>query len=452
VPKGLTLQFLATGTFSDATTQVITVDSSWASDAASVASVSDAEGSKGLATAVAVGSANISATLDGVSNATLMTVTVPQLQSITVTPANPSLLTLSSVAFKAVGNYSDGTSPDITSQVTWGSSNTASSTITASGTASTLLTGTATISASLGAVTGSTTLKATGGNLSSIVVSPLTSILVVNDSTTHTTALISATGTFSNGAIRDITGAVGVAWSTANANYVSAPVPTGNLAWLVPVAVTPTGTPINVTATSGTLTPSSCAVTVTAPALPLRSITISAIDANLTSATGVIAGTSSPLTATAVFSDGTSQDITASAAWTSDSSTITVNNTGRTKGRVTGSAAGSATITATYGGTSNTAIVKVRTAPVLQSLTINSGSAAVIAGNQSRFTATALFSDTTQVDVTELATWSIANTNVAILADSQNQPGQVVFVDSGATTLAATFSTKSATPVTITVP
>ncbi|HLO27159.1 MAG TPA: Ig-like domain-containing protein, partial [Geobacteraceae bacterium] len=72
-------------------------------------------------------------------------------------------------------------------------------------------------------------------------------------------------------------------------------------------------------------------------------------------------------------------------------------------------------------------------------------------GNQVPFTATATFTDATTRDVTEDATWTIDKTNVATFADSQNQPGQVVGVDSGLATLTASFGGKSQNVI-LTVP
>ncbi len=69
---GQTLQFTATGTYDDSSTSDITGSVSWASDNAGVASIN----ATGVASGVAVGSADISASQDGVgSNSITLTVT-----------------------------------------------------------------------------------------------------------------------------------------------------------------------------------------------------------------------------------------------------------------------------------------------------------------------------------------------------------------------------------------
>jgi hypothetical protein len=439
--KGLTTQLSVLGTFSDGTTQDLNFDADWASTAPAVATVSNSAAGKGFVQAVAVGTTTITATFSGTSGSTLLTVKEPVLQSITVTPVNPSLLSLSSGIFKVTGNYSDGSTPDITSQASLSSSNTAIATIDGSGAVTTLLQGTTTISASMNGVTGTSNLRVTGGNLTGITLTPATVTLVKG-----TVGRIKATGTFISGntsSVRDITGAV--TWTPANTDIVTVTTPGGNVAWLSPVTVTPVSVPTTVTAKHGTVT-AAATLTVTAPQLQLITISPTTLD--------LAAGTGSRLSVQATF-NGEIHDVTANANWTSRAETIaTVGNADLAdKGRVKGVAAGITTISASYGGlTAQFPATVTVTQRLLQSLTI-SGPSSITAGNQVAFTALATYSDGTSRDVTEAdgTTWSIDNSNVAIPADSRNQPGQVVAVDSGLATLTASFGDKTQ-KVTITVP
>ena len=439
VPKGLSTQFKATGTFSDATkqdittTQDITFDSVWDSSVPTVATISNDPAGKGLARAIAVGMSTISATFDSKSAGTTMEVTVPQLLSITVTPANPSILSISNLSFTAIGTYSDGTTPDITSLVSWKSSDTSYASISSGGAAKTLAPGTATISATLG-VSGTSSLKVTGGrlNVGGIVITPANPRLAKD-----TTTRITATGSFSNGTTRDITGAVD--WTVADTAKATVVIAGGNLAWLNTLATSST----IITATSGEIYNTTTLAVVTPV---LQSITI-----NPTSAVDPPVGTSSRFTVNANFTDSTTQDVTYSAVWSSnDSAVATVGTTGLAKGRVSAIAAGSATISAMYGGRTVTAPVTVKYLS-LQSLAISTLLTSYTSGAQVMYTTTASYTNGTSKDVTEDTTWVIDKPYVAILADSLNQPGQVVAVDSGTATLTATFGGKSPT-VKITVP
>jgi hypothetical protein len=75
IVDGTTRQFTATGTYSDGTTQNLTTSVTWNSLTAGVATISNAAGSKGLATSVAVGSTTITATLGGIVGTAALTVT-----------------------------------------------------------------------------------------------------------------------------------------------------------------------------------------------------------------------------------------------------------------------------------------------------------------------------------------------------------------------------------------
>ena len=129
VPNGETEQFTATGTYSDNSTQNLTSQVTWASATTSVATISNASGSQGLATGVAMGPSTISATLNGVAGSTVLTVSAAVLQSIAVSPANPSVPKGETEQFTATGTYSDNSTQNLTSQVTWASATTSVATI-----------------------------------------------------------------------------------------------------------------------------------------------------------------------------------------------------------------------------------------------------------------------------------------------------------------------------------
>ena len=81
---------------------------------------------------------------------------VATLQSIAVTPAKPTLSVNGKLSFIAIGTYSDGSTQNLTSSVTWSSDTPSVATITSAGGATGVSQGTATISATLGAVKGTT--------------------------------------------------------------------------------------------------------------------------------------------------------------------------------------------------------------------------------------------------------------------------------------------------------
>ncbi|WP_191965624.1 Ig-like domain-containing protein [Oryzomonas sagensis] len=433
--KGLTTQFAAAGTFSDGSRQDLTFDAAWASSDATVASVSDAaDDTKGLATALAAGTTTISATFGGISGTALLTATAPVLQSIAVSPGTPSVLSLTKTTFTATGTYSDGTTGDITGQVAWGSSNTNTAPAPTAGTTVTSAPGTTTISAALGSVRGTTTLTVTGGTLTSFSISPNSQTLVKG-----TMGRISATGVFSNGTTRDITGAL--TWTVDFTSRATLTAPSGNVMWASALA----SGAVTITADSASLR-RTATVTVTAPSLNHLAIAPASL--------GLTKGSTGRFALTAIFNDGTSQDVTDSAAWSSNATSVaTVGTAGLASGQVTAVAAGTATVTATYGGTTITATVTA-TAKTPKSLAITPGSTTttLAIGTATSFTATVTYSDNTTADVTKDTVWTTSDANVAIPADSQQLPGQIMGVDSGTATLTATFGGITAPTVTVKVP
>ena len=86
ISLGTTLQFSATGTFSDSTTQDLTTSATWSSSATSVATISNAAGSIGNATAVGAGTTTIMATSGGHPGSTTLTVTGGGAGQVNVLP------------------------------------------------------------------------------------------------------------------------------------------------------------------------------------------------------------------------------------------------------------------------------------------------------------------------------------------------------------------------------
>ena len=159
---GATQQFVATGTYTNGTSQNITASVTWASSDTAVATISNAAGSHGHATSVGQGSSVVSAAAGAISGSTTLTVTAAALTSLTVSPANPTVALGGMTQFTAIAGYSNGTSVDVSAQVLWSSSNPAVATISNApgsyGLATSVTQGTATITAMFETFSGSSVL------------------------------------------------------------------------------------------------------------------------------------------------------------------------------------------------------------------------------------------------------------------------------------------------------
>ena len=212
IPIGAAQQFTATGHFSDNSTENITSQVAWASATPSVATIS----ATGLARAAATGTSSITAGFAGITGTAMLTVTPgPILQSIAVTPANPSLVAGATEPFTAIGSFSDRSTENITNEVSWASATPSVATISSTGLARAVALGSSSITASLGGVTGSTVLTVTPTPvLLSIKVTPANPHIGVGASEQFI-----ATGSFSDNSTENLTSEV--TWASATPSVAS---------------------------------------------------------------------------------------------------------------------------------------------------------------------------------------------------------------------------------------
>ena len=190
IKVGAQQQFTATGTLSDHTTKDLTSQVTWSSGTTATATIS----AGGNATAVAGGTSTITATMNGISGSTILTVV--SLSSIAVTPLNPSIPLGLPQQFTATGTFSDNSTQDITTQVTWNSATLAVATISTAGLASTLTVGTSVITASLGSITSPpSTLTVVGAVRVSVQITPANPTIAVGQTENFTAAILLSDGT-----------------------------------------------------------------------------------------------------------------------------------------------------------------------------------------------------------------------------------------------------------------
>ncbi len=218
VPRGQSQAFTATGNYSDSSTLDITDSVVWTSSNTAVATISNVDGSRGTASTLATGATTITASLDAVMGTSNLTVTSAVVTSITVSPATRTIARGLTQQYQAIGTYSDGSTADITSLVTWSSLNVSVATVSnvsgSEGLASTIAIGTATIRAQYNAITKDSTLTVTAASLVSISVTPAGA--QINQGTTQQ---FTATGTYTDGSTSNMT--TMVVWSSSAASVAT---------------------------------------------------------------------------------------------------------------------------------------------------------------------------------------------------------------------------------------
>lgn len=329
--SGTTQQLTATGYYTDLSTQNITGSVAWSSNNSAIAGVD----SSGRVSAIAAGSTVIRAASGAVSADVNVNVTTATLQSITISPVNPTKPKGRTQQFTATGSYDNGQNYNITNSVTWTSFTPAAVSIgSTTGLATAAGEGSSTITASLGAVTSNTaTMTVTAPVVDSVSVTPANLSLAKG-----LTQQFNVNGTYSDGTVLNLNNTA--VWSSLNAIFASV-----NATGLVTAANTGTAT---IQAVYNSLI-GQAAVTVTPP--QLTTLVISPAGST------VERGNTLQLTAMGSYTDSTTQNLSNTVAWSSSNPAVATINA---SGLVTTFTAGSTTITAAKDGVSNSTGVTVQ--------------------------------------------------------------------------------------------
>ena len=206
---GTTVGLVATGVFSDGSKQDVSDIATWTSSDGTIASVTVASAGVALA-GLKPGSATITAALLKVSTSVSVTVTTAVVESIGITPSHPTIPVGITSQFQATATYSDNSTQDVSAQAVWNVSDASIATVSAPGDLSTKAMGSVDVQATLGGVSGTTTVIVMGTMLESIKVTPATATVPAGIPQQFT-----AMGTYSDGTVVDITQSV--SWSTDGA-------------------------------------------------------------------------------------------------------------------------------------------------------------------------------------------------------------------------------------------
>lgn len=195
LPQGVQQQYIAMGQFSNGATNLsfdMTAQITWSSSDINKITISNAVGSRGLATALAIGTADINATIGGSSGSTQVSVTAASLSRIEISAAQTSVPAGNKLQLKATGIYLDNSVFDLSSQVNWSTSNENIATIDSNGLLTTHTAGTVEISLSFQGQTASFEIDVSDATLTRIEVSPSNERLTVGETLQlHTTAIYS---------------------------------------------------------------------------------------------------------------------------------------------------------------------------------------------------------------------------------------------------------------------
>jgi len=165
----------------------------------------------------------------------------PTLTTLTVTPVTPSVVAGSTLQLTATGTYDDGSSKNVSGTASWSTSDATIATVNTAGLLTGIAQGTATITASSGAISGTTTATIQVAGLQSITLTPSHPSIK-----SGVTQQFIATAHLADGSTPDISSSA--TWTSSDTN--TATIDATGLATALTVASTSTTT---ITATSGTV-------------------------------------------------------------------------------------------------------------------------------------------------------------------------------------------------------
>ncbi|MFY9978283.1 MAG: Ig-like domain-containing protein [Candidatus Sulfotelmatobacter sp.] len=331
----------------------------------------------------------------------------PSLVSIAVTSASGSITAGQSEQLTATAKYSDGSTKNVTSSVSWSSSSAGIAAVSKSGLVTAVTAGQVKIIATLDVITGSMSFNVTH---------TLVSISVISSGNVYSTSVgsslqFNAFANYNDGTSSNVTGSA--VW-TSNAMAIASISSSG---LLKPVAVGNAQIQANYSEMTGFAN-----VSVTDNLLWLS------INA---SSNGVNVGSSLQLIAMGTYQDGKPARAVSGVIWSSSAANLaSVNNAGL----VAGLKGGTVTVTASIGPLS--ASIRLSVSPVLQAIALSPVGPALQVGGQQQFHALGNYNDGSTQDLTNIAQWSASDANTA----SATVGGLVTGVSAGLVTISASVT------------
>jgi hypothetical protein len=318
------------------------------------------------------------------------------LSSITVSPANATIAQGTTQAFSATGNYSDGSTKDLTATAHWScllpDMATVSSNSPTQGLATGISPGTVVISASSGSFSNSSQLTISGATVTSLAITPVTTTIGFENQQQY-----KAVATFSDMSTQDVT-------NQANWTIPGGPFITAYSGLAIGYSL---GTMFDVSASFGGQSTS------TSPIPPTLNVDLSNLVSVAVLPASPMVANNTPITFSVIgtFNDGSTRDITSLATWLSSDDTVATNFGALPN--VFSVAASSvpavATITASFGTVSTLAPSTTLTVSdaTLQSIALSPTNASIASGTRVTYTAVGTFSDGSTQDLSSIVKWSV---------------------------------------------
>ena len=417
--EGVSAEVNVTAIFSDNSKQNVSDQVSWLNTDSDVAQV---DNGAFVVRGLSEGQAMLTANLSGEQASLTVDVTGAELVSLALSPINATIPLGLSQQYTAQGTYTDGSVQDLSSEVTWLTSNESvaliSNNASLKGLAETQALGSATISAVLGDIEQQTSLGVDDAVLNSLEIQPANQTVA-----NGTEAPITALGYYSDGSVVDVTSRA--LWNTTSADVVD--IVSANEGVVASLAE-------GAALISAELDDISALANISVTAATLESIAIQLDNTNLPS------GMRQQLSAVGTFSDASTRDISQQVTWQSSNVALaTVSNAIGEAGLLRAVQTGEVSISATLGVVVAQVSVDITDA-VLTSLSITLPEAEMNVKTTQQARVSAVYSDSSTQDVTAQVDWLSSNSEIASIGNNQSDKGRVSALSIGTVNLSASLN------------
>ncbi|QFU21611.1 Ig-like domain-containing protein [Shewanella eurypsychrophilus] len=421
---GLTQAFKAVALFADSHKQDVTRYTDWSTSEPTVATISNEELTKGLATGVMPGTTQVLGSYASMTAQAQLVVLDSAVEKLVISPVDVSFPVGTGQQYRADLIFEDGLSMDVTAQSSWQSSVTAVASMNSEARLLGLEVGVTQVSASLifadVNVSDSTSATVTQSVMTQLVVSPDNLVKPIG-----TQGDYSATAYYSDGSTADVTH--DAIWSVDDKS-IAVIVESGEMAGHATAVSAGT---LTVTAAFEGL---SGVVNAEVTDAVIESIELTPLD-YITPA-----GTQVKYTSRARFSDASVHDITLLGYWqSSELSVANIGISGAKAGVAHAKAVGVTEISIDYMGLKQTTTLTVTDAAV-SGLQVTPKNLRKPQGTRGQYSAIANYTDGHTQDVTSIATWSSANSNIVSIVTSGINGGYATANDVGTTVIQATYA------------
>ncbi|KGJ97652.1 beta strand repeat-containing protein [Colwellia psychrerythraea] len=429
-PVGKIGVYRAAAYFSDGSVIDVTREASWQVADETIGSIVGSGIFAGDSIALSPGKTTISASLLSVSDSTNVEVSTAEIKAISLSPQNATTPVGTAINYQAFAFYSDGSKRDITQFGAWSSSKPSVAAINfvgaQSGQATAFVVGTTDITITFDGITKSTSLTVSDAIVTKLQISPLDPSVPVGIEGQFT-----AIAYYSDNTTADVTTTTN--WLVDDYT-VAAVIPTGEFSGYAK-ALSQGTTQL----TASYQGQSSSTLITVSPAI-LESLSLSPTQVTIP------VGTTQQYQLFGVFSDGSNHDLTLFASYQSSKPIIaSIDVTALASAHLIST--NSVAITAAYNGIQTTASLSVA-AGVLEYITLEPADQSIPVGHKARLEARAFYTGGINKDITDLATWSVDDGDIASVDNTQADAGSVLGISEGIVTITATFEGEQAAGIT----